>query len=149
MELDHLKVPPDGSIRHQDIIRQPILNAGRSGALGFWLVITPLFFLAFVVMKFCFRWDLGLLATIDSMLVKVDKDPVAFWLQPLFLIVAPAAAFVINLLSILHFHYDKQRNELNVNLKLKWWNIVLAIVGIGIVKIFCLYIILESVHHAQ
>ena len=144
-DLENMNIPPLDNLRHAGLIRQPILHAGRSGALGFWLVLIPVFFLACVVMKYFFRWDLGLLATFESLLGRIDQHPLLFWLQPLLLLVAPLAAVVLNLLAILHVQWDRERKELNINIKLKWWNILLVAVALGILCIFTLYLITDSI----
>ena len=144
-ELENMNVPPLENLRHPGLIRQPILHAGRSGTLGFWLVLIPVFFLACVVMKYYFRWDMGLLATFESLLVRIDQHPVLFWLQPLLLLAAPLAAVLLNLLAILHVQWDRERRELNINIKLKWWNIFLIAAGLGILGIFTLYLITDSI----
>lgn len=145
MDLENLNIPPVENLRHADLIRQPILHAGRSATLGFWLVLIPAFFLACVVMKYYFHWNMGLLDAFESLIARVDEHPVFFWFQPLLLLAAPLAAFMLNLLAVLHVRVDHDRKELNINVKLKWWNLLLAAAGLAIVGIFTLYLIADNV----
>ncbi len=149
MDLEHLNIPPAPEIRHQELIRQPILHAGRSAALGFWLVATPAFFLACVLMKYYFRWNLGIVDAFESLLARLDQHPVLFWLQPILFLLAPLAAVVVNLLALVHVQYDRQRRELNINLKLKWWNLLLAAAGLAIIAIFTLYLLTDAILEGQ
>lgn len=145
MDLEKLNVPPNEKLMHADLIRQPILHAGRSAALGFWLVLIPAFFLACVVMKYFFHWDMGLLGAFESLVARADDHPVFFWFQPLLLVLAPMAAFVLNMLAVLHVKYDRGRRELNINVKLNWWNLALAAAGLAIVSVFVLYLITDNI----
>jgi hypothetical protein len=56
----------------------------------------------------------------------------------------PALGAVINLLSILHFVYDTAARELIVTIKIKWANIILAIISLGVIAVITLYAILEN-----
>jgi len=62
----------------------------------------------------------------------------------LLFIVLPAIGVVINLLAIVHFVYDKILNELILTIKIKWLNIVLAFISIGVIGIVLLYAISEN-----
>ena len=147
MELENLNIPPLLPLRHPDLIREPILHAGRSAALGVWLILVPAFFLACVAMLYYFHWDLGFLGAFERLIGQVDSHPVLCWLQPLLLLAAPLAAFVMNMLAVLHFTYDRARRELTINLKLRWLNLFLAAVSLLIVGIFLFYLIGEFFHH--
>ena len=61
------------------------------------------------------------------------------------LLIAPLIAVVINLLAILHVAFDKRRNELILTVKMRFWNLFWAIIGLGIVGMFFLYLIVENV----
>lgn len=147
MEIDKLEVPEFGELPHAAVIRPAILQAQRSAALGFWLVATPAFFIACVIMKYFFLWNLGVIRHFEDFWTALDRSSSGFWLQPLVLVAAPAAAFVINLLAVLHLQYDSLRKELNINVKLRWQNLLLAAVSLAILGIFLLYAIGEYFHH--
>ena len=48
--MENLKVPDVNPSQHQDMVKMAIMNAGRSAALGLWLVIVPCYFLLCVFM---------------------------------------------------------------------------------------------------
>ena len=147
MELDKLDIPQFDDLPHAAVIKPAILHAQRSAALGFWLVVTPAFFIACVVMKYFFMWHIGAVQRFDEFWIALDRDPFGFWLQPLVLIVAPTAALVMNLLAVLHVQYDKTRKELNINVKLRWLNLLLVAASLAILGVFLLYAIGEFFHH--
>jgi len=147
MEIDKLEVPEFGELPHAAVIKPAILQAQRSAALGFWLVATPAFFIACVIMKYFFLWNLGVIRHFEDFWTAFDRGRSGFWLQPVALVAAPAAAFVINLLAVLHIQYDSLRKELNINVKLRWQNLLLAAVSLAILGIFLLYAIGEYFHH--
>jgi len=147
MELDKLDIPQFDDLPHAAVIKPAILHAQRSAALGFWLVATPAFFLACVVMKYFFMWNFGIIQNFERFWDALDRDRFGFWLQPLVLVAAPAAALVMNLLAVLHVQYDSSRKELNINVKLRWQNLLLAAVSLAILGIFLLYAIGEFFHH--
>ncbi len=148
MELEKLTIPKFEELRHPDILREPILNARRSAALGFWLVATPAFLLACLTMKYLIGWKLGFIQHLEDFLSALDRDGAGFWLSPLLLALAPAVAFVLNMLAVLHFHFDRSRNELIISVKLRWLNLLLAAAAIGILGVFLLYALVENIHHA-
>ena len=147
MELENLDIPQFDDLPHAAVIRPAILNARRSATLGFWLVATPAFFIACVVMKYFFAWNLGIIQNFEGFWEALDRDKFGFWLQPLVLVAAPAVAFVMNMLAGLNVQYDGARKEVNINLKLRWPNLLLAAVSLGILGIFLLYAIGEYFHH--
>lgn len=147
MELDKLDIPQFDDLPHAAVIRPAILNAQRSAALGFWLVATPAFFLACVVMKYFFVWNLGVVRNFEGFWEALDRDRFGYWLQPLVLIVAPAVALTMNLLAILNVQYDRPQKELNIRIKLRWQNLLLAALSLAILGIFLLYAIGEFFHH--
>jgi hypothetical protein len=53
----------------------------------------------------------------------------------------------LNLLSILHVAIEPAHKELVVTIKLRWVNILLAGLTLGIVGIFMLYALIENIRH--
>ena len=149
MDLEQLNIPQFDNLRHPEVLKPAILDARRSAALGIWLVLTPVFFLACVTMKYWIGWNLGLIRNFEQFWTALDQDRLGFWLQPLVLFVAPAAAVVLNLLAVLHVQFDRTRKELNINAKLRWYNLLLVAIGLSILAVFTLYMIGEYVHHAS
>lgn len=147
MELDKLDIPQFDDLPHAAVIKTTILHPQRSAALGFWLVATPAFFIACVIMKYFFMWNFGIIRNFESFWEALDRDKFGFWLQPLVLVAAPTAALVMNLLAVLHIQHDPERKELNINIKLRWQNLLLAAVALSILAIFFLYAVGEFFHH--
>lgn len=149
MDLEQLNVPQFDNLRHPEALKPAILDARRSAAIGVWLVLTPTFFLACVAMKYWIGWNLGLLQNFEQFWTVLDHDRLGFWLQPLVLVVAPATAVVFNLLAILHVQFDAERKELNINVKLRWLNLLLAAIGLAVLAVFTLYLIGDYFHESS
>lgn len=147
MDIDKVDIPQFDDLQHATLIKPAILDARRSAALGFWLVATPVFFLACVVMKYFFMWNMGIVQNFEAFWLALDRDRLGFWLQPLILVIAPAAALLMNLLAVLHIQYVPGRKELNINVKLRWQNLLLAGVALGVLLVFLLYALGEYFHH--
>ncbi len=59
----------------------------------------------------------------------------------------PGISAIVNLLAIMNFTYDKMVNQLIVTIKLRWLNIILALVSIAVVAFVLLYAVTENAHH--
>ena len=147
MEIDKIDIPRFDDLPHAALIKPAILDARRSAAIGFWLVATPVFFLACVAMKYFLLWNTGIIQNFEAFWQALDRDRLGFWLQPLVLVIAPAAALLMNLLAVLHIQYDPGRKELNINVKLRWKNLLLAAVALAVLLVFLLYALGEYFHH--
>jgi hypothetical protein len=53
----------------------------------------------------------------------------------------------VNLLSLVHLSFERERKELIATLKLRWMNIALTMLCLGVIGIFIAYAILENIHH--
>ena len=65
-------------------------------------------------------------------------------MQPLLILGRPLLAVVLNLLSIVHIHYERKTKEILIALKLKWFNLAIVLVCLSLIAIVILYLIAEN-----
>jgi hypothetical protein len=150
-KMKSLKKPDVQASQYQQLFKLTLVNTQKSAFWGVWFLVVPLFFFACVVMKYLFNIKLGLSDTfIETMAALDTKSSGGHILTLLLFIVLPMAGIVLNLLSVMHFVYDKAERSLVVTLKLRWFNIVLAVISLAVVAMVCLYAITENArHHAR
>ena len=143
-KMENLKKPEISSEASQRQIKLALLNTKRSAVWGSWFLIIPLFFFACVTIKYLFHWNWGIADNFIEWMARLDKQAGTGWISPVLFVLLPVIGAVVNLLAIMHFVYDKLTKELIVTIKLKWLNIILAIISIGFVGIVLLYVITEN-----
>lgn len=141
-KMENLKKPEINADASRRQVRVAIMNARKTATWGIWLLVIPFLFLVSVTIKEILRWDWGIANTITEWMGALDRSvPFA---GPVLVIIFPAVAALINLLSIKHFVYDRTTKELIVTLKIKWLNIILILISIAIIAVFSLYVIMEN-----
>ncbi|MEO8398562.1 MAG: hypothetical protein ABI550_01975 [Ignavibacteriaceae bacterium] len=146
-KIENLKVPEVNNVNPGNELKKTILNAKKSAAIGIWFIVIPAFFLFCVFMKYYFKADLHIFDVIEEFFASLDHNPATKILTPILFVGLPIAGIIINFLAILHFDFDKTKNELNINLKLKFINISLIVISGIILGIFFLYAVGEYFHH--
>jgi hypothetical protein len=150
-QMENLKVPDVNPSQHQDLVKMAIMNAGRSAALGLWLVIVPCYFLVCVFMYYHFHVNASWFGAMFNQMLQLEKVPYIDYIGPLVLFFLPIGCIVINLLSIIHVgvrQIDLNRRmvkELNISIRLKFWNIVLILISLLIVFAFINYAMTENI----
>jgi hypothetical protein len=91
-----------------------------------------------------FHWDWGIATNVIEWFARLDHQTGTHWITPVLFVLLPATGVVVNLLAILHFVYDKLTKELIITVKLRWFNILLAAISIGIMGIIFLYVLTEN-----
>ena len=143
-QLENLKKPEVDALLHQQQFKLTLMNTQKSAFWGIWFLVVPLFFFACVVMKYAFHWNWTFAAVFVDILNDLDKNPSSAWISPVLLLLLPALGAAFNLLAVLHFTYDKKMRELIVTIKLKWFNLLLAVISIGFIGIILFYLVIES-----
>ena len=143
-KLQKMHKPEIESPTHQVQLKITLLNAKRSARIGLILVILPCLFLAAVLIKYFLHINLPSFSALEEWMSEKDQNVIIKILFPLLLIGAPILALVLNLLSILHFSFDKKLKELIITVKLKWFNIILSLICLLILFSFFLYAVGEN-----
>ena len=143
-QLESLNVPTMASASHQKHFKVYLLNTRRSAFLGLLLLVLPFFFVLSNVLEYVLRINPGIIRRIPDLFVYFDQTAGLWFLGPLLLLGGPVIAVLLNLLSVLHLHYDKSSRELTMTLRLKWINIAIVLVCTFVVSILLLYLIVEN-----
>jgi hypothetical protein len=143
-KMENLKKPDVNAENSQRQIKIALLNARRSAAWGIWFLVVPAFFFCSVAIKYLLHADWSIAGNFLDWVATVDKSMRFPIVSILFFVVLPAGGAIINLLSILHFTYDKPARELIVTIKMKWVNIILALVSLAVIGVIMLYAISEN-----
>jgi len=143
-KMENLKKPDVNTESSQRQIKIALLNARRSAAWGIWFLVVPAFFFCAVVIKYLLHADWSIVGNFLDWMAAVDKSMRFPIVSILFFVILPAVGAVINLLSILHFTYDKPARELIVTIRMKWVNIILAVISVAVIAIIMLYAISEN-----
>jgi len=143
-KMENLKKPEVSAETSRRQIKIALLNAQRSAAWGIWFLVVPTFFFCSVVIKYLLHADWSIAGNFLDWMATVDKSMSIPIVSILLFVVLPAVGAVINLLSILHFIYDKAARELIVTIKIKWANIILTIISLAVIAVIMLYAISEN-----
>jgi len=143
-KMENLKKPEVNVGASQRQVRLTLLNTKKSADWGIWFLVVPLFFFCCVTIKYLFHWNRGIADNFIEWIARLDHQAATRWVSPVLFVLLPAIVALINLLAIMHFLYDKLTKELIVTIKLKWFNIFLAIISITIVATVFLYGIIET-----
>jgi hypothetical protein len=151
-QMENLQVP-DINPAHQKIVKMAIMNAGRSAALGVWLIVVPCYFLLCVCMYYCFHQRVGTswFASMYTLMSGLDKTSYIDFMAPLILFVFPIVAIVINALAIVQVDFQKlgsnhgKVREFTVTVKIKPINILLIIISLIVISVFLSYSMTESI----
>ena len=124
-ELDSPEVP---ELHHQQL-KLSIVNAKKSARASLWLMSIPVVMLGTGILQ---TWNI--LIPPWSWLVKYSPQ-MPEWLRILIFIsvtmVIPLIVLVLNLLSILWLHYDKEKHILHVSIRMRTINVILiAVTGL-------------------
>ena len=141
--LEMLPKPQPDLPASQKILKVALCSARRSSRIGFWLVLLPglvifLFFLQNVI-----HVDTGLIRFLEKQGPSLST-PVKAVLIFIFLVGFPLIAVVINLLSLSYFQYDRVSKEFTITLKIRWWNILITLVGAALAVFYILHILADS-----
>lgn len=152
-KLEELKRPELSSATQQRQIKLFLVNAKRSSWLGILLVAVPCLFLFGVILKYGFRLNLPVFTELEEAMAKMDHSFFRF-VPPLILVAGPLVALALNLLAIMHCYFDHARRELQITIRLRIFNLLIAAVCLFILAIVFLYIVGENgppffLHHSQ
>ncbi len=139
-------IKPEPKVEHSRFLKLPILNAQKSASLGVWLIAAPLFILACICMKILFTHQGSVWISFFETLAKLDDSGWGWFYGPMIILVFPVIAFVLNLLSIIRFQYNREQKDLMVTVRLKWGNIIILLLSTLILAAFMSYIFTENIH---
>jgi hypothetical protein len=140
-KLEALGKPYVSSDEHRYNLKLTLVNAQKSSRIGYLLVILPCLFLFGVVLKYALGFNWGIIQSVENMLSSFSRSSILRWLTPIILVAGPLVGIAINLLAILHFSLDRELQEVQITLRLRWANLIVIFICVIIVAIFGLYIV--------
>ena|SRR5260221_10569640 len=146
-KLENMGKPETKSVKPPIEIKLAIVNAQRSAVLGLWFIVVPCYFLFCVFMFYYFHMDYGIFGSIFELFSMLDRDPYAWILGPIILIVLPLIAIALNVLAITHFSFDGTEKVLKISIKLRWLNLAILLLSLTIVTIFIVYAFVENIQY--
>ena len=145
--MENINAPEASGDDYKKQFKLILLNTRKSAWIGLSILQISFIFVFLNLMKYEFNTPIGFMTGFLNFFSWLSDHPILWFLGPLILLGAPIIAFIINLLSVLHFYYDRKSHELVFTLKLKFWNL-LILVGTSIVLgVMMLYLIMENMGH--
>jgi hypothetical protein len=138
---------PAGLVQPPREVKMAIISAKRSATMGIWFTAIPCYFLFCVFMKYYFHINLGLFDAMTGLMLDLEKNQAMKWLSPIMLIGLPLVGVALNCLSICHFSLQPEEKLIQISIKLRWLNILVLVLSLGLVFLFVGYMIIENVHH--
>lgn len=142
-KLENLPRPELSSGTQQRQLKLYLMSARRSSWLGILLVTLPCLFLLGVILKYGFRIGLPAFSALEDAMAAMDHSFFGF-VPPLVLVVGPLLALALNLLAILHVQFDRSSRELQIAVKMRFLNLLIAGVCLFILSIVFLYLVAEN-----
>lgn len=150
-QMENLQVPDIKPGAHPKAVKMAIMNAGRSAALGVWLIVVPCYFLACVLVYDFFNPKANWFSAMFGFMVQIADIPFVKILAPIVLMVCPMICIVINLLAIVHVQIDRvdgQRRkyrEMVFTVKIKPLNLALIVLSALILFAFTAFLMTENI----
>jgi len=150
-QMENLQVPDINPHDHPQLVKMAIMNAGRSAALGVWLIMVPCYFLFCVFMYYYFHANISWFEAMFRLVVSLDNNKYIDFLAPIILIVLPIIAIIINALAITHVGYQRlgpdhgKVSEFIITVKIKPLNILLILISLVIIGLFIGFAMTESI----
>ena len=145
--MENLPKPEVSAEASRRQIKLTLMNTRKSAFWGVWFITIPIVFLGCIVVKEFLKIDFGLANSFIELIAKLDHNISTRWLTPLLFVLLPGVGALANLLAIMHFEYDRASRQLLVTIRLRWCNIILAMISLGFIALVVLYGIAENAHH--
>jgi hypothetical protein len=143
-KMEKLKRPEVNAEASRQQIKLVLMNTKKSATWGIWFLVIPVFFFCCVAIKYLLHWNWGMAGSFLDWMADVDRSMSFPIVSILLFIVLPGIGAIVNLLSVMHFMFDKIKKELIVTIKVKWINIILAVISICIIGVVLLYAVSEN-----
>jgi hypothetical protein len=135
---------PHVSVEPPQALKLTILNVKQSARFGLWAIVIPSMFLLFVLMRYYLSMESSMLSTIEAFIIRVDRNPVTWFVQALLLLGLPILSIVINLLAIMHISWERTTRVVTFAVKVRWINLVILVVSTLIAGAFAVYLLVEN-----
>src|SRR3954468_12381605 len=106
-KLEAMERPDLSSRLHQKQLKLVLLSARRSSWIGVVSIALPCLFMFCVILKYGFRIDVPVFSALEKYMAAVSRTVFRF-VPPRILVGGPLAGLALNLLSVLHFQFNRQ-----------------------------------------
>ena len=141
--LTEIPKPEAPATENEKLVRLALLSARRSAFLGVVLIALPGMLILLLFLQNTFHLFPGLirwLAGSGSFLPLPARAVVVF----IFLVGFPFVAVAVNLLSISWYRYYPFRRELVISIRMRWPNILIAIIGSALAAFYILHLLADT-----
>jgi len=145
--MEDLSSPQVSSDATKKILKITLLNSKKTAWIGLLFFLLPFLFILANVTEYGFGHRLGFISQFIDWIVSFDDTPVVNWLIRFLLLGAPAVVALANFLAITHFYVDKELREFNMTVRLRWINILVLLLCLGVFSILFGYLIVENINH--
>lgn len=142
--LQDMEKPTPPLPAQRNALKFALVNARRSSWLGAVLIAFPFFIVSLFFIQNLFGLGQRLTAWIAESTSFLPTSGRALFFF-LFLTGCPFLGIILNMLSITCIYYDKVRREVNISIKLRWWNILVVILGTAVASFYALHLLADSV----
>ena len=151
--MENLDKPNVDIPKHKEALRLRLLNAKKSSRLGLALMAVPCLFIFGMLIKEYLKYDIGLFTFVYDLLSENDQrygdTSIVNWLFRLLVLAGLPLAIYLNITSLLFVTYEKEKKELFIALKIKWLNILIAVVCLVVFFVFFNYLIAENMRRTM
>lgn len=141
--LKSIPKPVPTEAPNQKILKISLLNARKSSRIGFGLIALPGTIILLFITQNLFHLNPGFTRWLDKNALFLSTPARAMFVF-VFLVGFPMIAIVLNLLSICYFQYDKVRREFNITFKIRWWNILITLIGGALASFYILHLLADT-----
>ncbi|HWK03311.1 MAG TPA: hypothetical protein VNS58_06750 [Puia sp.] len=141
--LKDIPKPAPTESQYQKTLKISLLTARKSSRIGFWLIALPGIVVLLFIIQNLFHLNPGFSRWIGKNTSSLST-PARAVLVFVFLVGFPLLAIVLNLLSVCYFQYDKIRREFNISFKIRWWNIVITLIGGALASFYILHLLADT-----
>jgi hypothetical protein len=141
--LKEVRKPDPPSPAEQERLKIMLMNARRSSVIGLCLIALPGLIITLFFIQTIFRPATDLTRWIcsgASFFTGRSKSILVF----LFMVGFPLIAVGVNLLSITYFRYQPLRREFHLTVRMRWWNILVALAGAALASFYILHILADA-----
>ena len=141
--LTDIPKPEAPATDNEKLVRLALLSARRSAMIGLVLIALPGILILLLFLQNTFHLFPGLtrwLAGSGSFLPFPARAVVVF----IFLVGFPFVAVAVNLLSISWYRYYHFRRELVISIRMRWPNILIAIIGSALAAFYILHLLADT-----
>lgn len=149
--VDYLKTipkPDPTDTSGQDRLRIFLVTAKRSSRIGLLLICLPSLLIALFLLQSLMHVKVGFIRWLGENGSSLSTPARAILIFA-FLVGFPMIAVVLNLLSLTHFQFDWLRREFRITFRIRWWNIVIVLVGGALASFYILHLLADTLLGAR